>query len=199
MLVLGVTGSFGTGKTTVARMFKDLGAFVLDADESARRLMEPRSAAWKKIKTAFGEKVIGKDGRIDRKALSKIVFKDKRKLKKLCGIIHPLVYKEFDEKIKKIRKQNTEAVIVLDVPLLLESKGKPRIDKLLVVRCGRKTQLKRAINRTRLTRADIMRRIKAQMPLKEKIKAADFIIANDGGLNSTKRQVTDIWKNLGKG
>lgn len=199
MLVLGVTGSLGTGKTTVAGMFKDLGAFVVDADEIARRLMEPRTAAWKKIKTAFGEKVIGAGGRIDRKALSLIVFKDKRKLDRLCGIIHPLVYKEFEENIKKIRKRNPEAVIVLDAPLLLESKGKPKIDKLIVVRCGCKRQLRRAIKRTRLTRAEIMRRIKAQMPLKEKVKAADFIIANDGGLSSTKRQVTGIWKNLGKG
>lgn len=196
MLIIGITGSLGTGKTTVAKIFKKLGAVVLDADEIAHRLIEPDTAAWKKIKDYFGAGILKKNGAINRRVLAEEVFADKRRLNKLCGIIHPLVYKEMLREVERIKKRNSGAVVALDVPLLLESGGRSKVDKLIVVTASRDVQLKRAMGKFGLIRADALRRIRAQMPLGEKIKAADFIIDNNGKLSATKKQAADIWKKL---
>lgn len=198
MLIIGITGSLGTGKTTVAKIFKRLGAVVLDADVIAHRLIEPNTAAWKKIKNYFGRGILRKGGTIKRKVLAEEVFSDRRRLKKLCGIIHPLVYKEIEKEVKKIKKANPGAVVVLDVPLLLESGGRSKVDILIVVAARRDIQIWRAIRKFGLTRAEVLRRIKAQMPLSEKVKAADVVIDNNGRLSATERQTVGIWKRLVK-
>lgn len=198
MLIIGITGSLGTGKTTVAKIFKRLGAVVLDADVIAHRLIEPNTAAWKKIKNYFGRGILRKSGTIKRKVLAEEVFSDRRRLKKLCGIIHPLVYKEIEKEVKKIKKANPGAVVVLDVPLLLESGGRSKVDILIVVAARRDIQIWRAIRKFGLTRAEVLRRIKAQMPLSEKVKAADVVIDNNGRLSATERQTVGIWKRLVK-
>lgn len=196
MLIIGVTGGFGTGKTTVAKIFKELGAIVLDADIIAHKLIEPKKTAWRKIKGYFGSEILNKDETINRKALAEAVFSDKKRLKKLCNIIHPLVYKEIERTLNKIRRTKPDCVVVLDIPLLLETGAKSKVDKLVVVKANRDAQIKRASKNLGLTRKQILQRIEAQMPLREKIKAADFVIDNSGTLNSTRRQAIGIWKNL---
>ncbi|MDP2943484.1 MAG: dephospho-CoA kinase [Candidatus Omnitrophota bacterium] len=196
MLIIGITGSLGTGKTTVAKIFKRLGAVVLDADEIAHRLIAPNTPAWRRIKGYFGDGILRKDGKINRKALAKEVFSERGRLNKLCGIIHPLVYKEIGKKVKEIKKINAEAVVVLDIPLLLESGGRSKVDKLVVVTAGSDVQIKRAVRKFGLTRKEVLQRIEAQMPLGEKEKAADFVIDNKGSLCATERQAVEIWKNL---
>lgn len=196
MLIIGITGSLGTGKTTVAKIFKRLGAVVLDADVIAHCLIEPNTPAWKKIKDYFGSGILDKSGAIKRKVLAEKVFADRRRLKKLCGIIHPLVYKEIGKELKKMRKTDPCAIVALDVPLLLESGGRSKVDKIIVVTARRDVQMKRAFKKFGFTRAEALRRIKAQMPLSEKIKAADFVVDNNGRLNATKNQAADIWKKL---
>lgn len=196
MLIIGITGSLGTGKTTVAKIFKRLGAVVLDADEIAHRAIEPNTPAWRRIKGCFGSGILRKDGTINRRALAKEVFSERRRLDKLCGIIHPLVYKEIEKKIKEIKKINAEAIVVLDIPLLLESGGRSKVDKLVVVTAGSDAQIKRAVRKFGLTRKEVLQRMEAQMPLGEKEKAADFVIDNKGSLCATERQVVEIWKNL---
>ncbi len=196
MLIIGITGSLGTGKTTVAKIFKGLGAIVLDADEITHRLIEPNTPAWNKIKGYFGEDILKKDGRINRRALAKDVFSERRHLDKLCGIIHPLVYKEIGKRVKEIKRSSPDAVVALDIPLLLESGGRSKVDKLVVVTAGREAQIKRAAAKFGLTRKEILRRIDAQMPLSEKERAADFVIDNKGSLSATERQAVEIWKNL---
>jgi dephospho-CoA kinase len=198
LLIIGITGSLGTGKTTVAKVFQRLGAVVLDADEIARRLVEPNTPAWNKIKGYFGEGILRKDGKINRRALAKDVFSDRRRLNKLCGIIHPLVYKELGRKVKEIKKLNPEAVIALDIPLLLESGGRSKVDKLVVVTAGREAQIRRTAGKSGLTRKEALRRIEAQMPISEKEKAADFVINNTGSLRAAERQAVEIWKNLAR-
>jgi len=196
MLIIGITGSLGTGKTTVAKIFKGLGAIVLDADEIAHRLIEPNTPAWNKIVGYFGEDILRKDGRINRRALAKDVFSERRRLDKLCGIIHPLVYKEIGRRVKEIKRSSPDAVVALDIPLLLESGGRSKVDKLVVVTAGREAQIKRAAVKFGLTRKEALRRIDAQMPLSEKERAADFVIDNKGSLSATERQAVEIWKNL---
>lgn len=196
MIIVGMTGGIGTGKTTAAEMFRRMGAAVIDADEISHRLIYPGRPAWKKIVSTFGKAVLRRDYFIDRKILAQKVFSDSRQLKKLNGIIHPLVYKAIREKIATIRRPDPSAVVILDVPLLLESVGQRHADKLVVVAAPRDVQLKRVCEKFGIGKSDALRRIKAQMPLKEKIKIADFVIDNGGSLISTEKQVRAIWKTL---
>lgn len=198
MLIIGVTGGMGTGKTTVARIFERLGAVSLDADEIAHRLIEPKTKAYSEVVNYFGNEVLNRDKTINRKALAKQAFSSKRRLKKLCEIIHPLVYKEIEGRLKKIKKLKPKAIVVLDVPLLLESGGRSKVDKLVVVKSKREVQLKRAAKNLGLSRPQILKRIKAQMPLRKKINAADFVIDNNGTPKATRKQVSDIWKMLAR-
>lgn len=195
-MIIGITGGLGTGKTTVARIFKALGAVVLDADAIAHRLIEPKKIAWRKIKDYFGNGILNKDKTINRRALAEKAFSNKVRLKKLCDIIHPLVYKEIKNELKKIERANPNAVVALDIPLLLESGEKTKVEKLVVVKSKRSIQIKRASKNLGLTRSQILQRIKMQMPLSEKIKAADFVIDNSGALNSTRKQAIKIWETL---
>ena len=196
MIVIGVTGGMGTGKTTVSEMFRRMGAVVIDADEISRRLIYPGKPAWKKIVSVFGKSILRRDYFIDRKILARKVFSDGRQLKKLTGIIHPLVYRAMRERIAKIKRADPSALVVLDAPLLLESGGREHVDRLVVVTAPRGVQLKRACDKFDIGRSDALRRIRAQMPLKEKVKSADFVIDNGGTLISTERQARAIWKKL---
>lgn len=196
MLIIGITGSLGTGKTTVAKMFEKLGAVVLDADEIAHRLIEPNTPAWKRIKGYFGDGILRKDGKISRKALAKEVFSERWRLNKLCGIIHPLVYKEIEKKVRQIKRLNAAAIVAIDVPLLLESGGRLKVDKLVVVTAMQDVQIKRAVRKFGLTHKEVIQRIEAQMPLGEKEKAADFVIDNKGSLSATEKQAVEIWKKI---
>jgi len=196
MIIVGVTGGIGTGKTTVSKMFGRIGAVVIDADRISHRLIYPGRPAWKKIVSTFGKAVLRRDYFIDRKILAQKVFSDSRKLKKLSGIIHPLVYKAIREKIAGIKRSCPSAVVILDAPLLLESGGRKHTDKLVVVDAPRDVQLKRACEKLGIGKSDALRRIKSQMPLKEKTKIADFTIDNGASLISTEKQVRAIWKKL---
>jgi len=196
MLIIGVTGSIGTGKTTAAKMLRRLGATVVDADEIAHRAMEPGNPAWKKIVARFGRKILRHDGYIDRQALGAEVFSDREKLRKLCAILHPEVYRRMREAVNRVRRADSSAVVVLDVPLLLETGGQKYIDKLIVVTAPREVQIGRACRKFGLRRAQIIKRIRMQMPLSRKVKAADFVIDNGGSMVSTEKQVRAIWKKL---
>lgn len=196
MMIIGVTGSMGTGKTTVAEMFRRMGGVVIDADEISHRLIYPGRPAWKKIVSVFGKAILRRDYFIDRKVLGRKVFSDSRKLKKLSSIIHPLVYKAIREKIAKIKRADPSALVILDVPLLLETGGRKHVDRLVVVTAPRSVQLKRSCDKFDISASDALKRIKAQMPLKEKVKMADFVIDNGGSFISTERQARAIWKKL---
>lgn len=191
-----MTGSFGSGKTTVAKMFARMGAFIIDADEIAHQSIEPGKPSWKKIVSSFGNGILRRDRYIDRRKLGEKVFSDRRRLKKLCDIIHPFVYKEIGSKISALRKAEPSAIVMLDVPLLFESGGEKRVDKVIVVKAPLTRQVERAKARFGLGRKDIMRRIRAQMPLSKKIRSADFVIDNSGSIIETGKQARAVWKKL---
>ncbi|MCM8781812.1 MAG: dephospho-CoA kinase [Candidatus Omnitrophica bacterium] len=196
MQIIGVTGGFGTGKTTVAKIFKGLGAVVLDADEIAHRAISWHGQVHKKVLRIFGRSILKKNNDIDRKRLGKIVFKNKVLLRKLCNIIHPVVIRGIKEKIKQIQKERAKAVVVLDVPLLIEAGLLGILDRLIVVKANRSVQIKRCKKRTGLSKKEIVARIRAQMPMQEKIRFADFVIDNNGTRNQTKREVKKIWEQI---
>lgn len=192
-LVLGITGSFSSGKTTVAKIFKAQGAQVIDADEIAHRIIRPKSPVYKKIIMTFGKDILKDNLTIDRHRLGNIVFGNKGLLKKLNRITHPKIIRLIKTKIKTSRAK----LIVLDAPLLIEAKVlRKLIDKLIVVKIARKKQLARAMKKTHLSKTDILKRLNNQLCLQYKVRLADFVIDNSGTVKDTKRQVIRIWRKL---
>jgi len=194
-LILGLTGSFGSGKTSVARMFGYFGAQIIDADKLAHRCISPGGSAYKKIINIFGKRILKKNGIINRGKLASIAFNNKNLLLRLNNIIHPEVIRIIKNKIKLSRSK----VIVLDAPLLLEAGLEKIVDKLIVVKITRVKQIKRIQDKTSLSTKDILKRVKYQIPLQRKIRLADFVIDNSSSLQETKKQVERIrrllWKN----
>lgn len=191
-IVLGITGSFGSGKTTVAKQFKALGARLIDADKIAHRVTSAQTKIYKRIIKTFGRGILKKDKSIDRFRLSRIVFNNKILLKRLNSIIHPEVIR-----IIKVRIRGLGAkVIVLDAPLLIEVGLVTCVHKLIVVKINRAKQIERIIKKTLLSKIEILKRIREQMPLGKKIRLADFIIDNNGSIKETRRQVRKIWSQM---
>ncbi len=193
-IILGLTGSFGTGKTTVARIFKSLGADVIDADKIARQIIQPHGEVYSKIISVFGKGILKKDGTINRVRLGEFVFHNDELLLKLNSIMHPVIIRIMKEEAKASVKD----MVVLDAPLLIESGLDKAVDKIAVVKASLKNQILRLKTRTYLEREDILRRIKLQIPLKAKVRMADFIIDNNGTIEKTKKEVQELRRGLWK-
>lgn len=178
----------------MAAMFASLGAKVLDADKIAHQLILPGSPCFKRIVRVFGKGILTK-GAIDRVKLGRLVFRAPKRLKKLEKIIHPEVIKEIRRRIAKARVQKVPAV-VLDVPLLFESQLNKDTDAAITVRANLAAQLTRIQKKRPVTRAEFFRRIRVQLPLKQKAALSDFIIDNRGTLSATRKQVRDIWNKI---
>ncbi|OGX15105.1 MAG: dephospho-CoA kinase [Omnitrophica WOR_2 bacterium GWC2_44_8] len=170
-MIIGITGSIGTGKTTVAGIFKSLGAYVIDADKLVHRILDAPL----------------------RKKIGRYVFKDSLALKRLCGILHPIVKREIALEIKKNRSRK---VIVIDAPLLIEANVHKKCDSVIVVKASYQKQLERARGNLALSLKQVKERLKQQLPMREKIAMADFVIDNGGSLRNTEKQVKKIWKVL---
>ncbi len=192
-MVIGITGSFGSGKTEIAKMFGMLGCRIIDADKICHSLIKPPAEVYKKIIKHFGREVLAKNKAIDRKKLGEIVFKEKSKLWLLNKIIHPYAIREIQ---KVIRKEKKSRVIIVDAPLLVETKFHKRLDKLIVIKMRKDKQVRRIIRAKGMTKREILDRIEKQAPLKKKLALADFIIDNNGSKKETLIQVRKIWKTL---
>jgi len=198
MIIVGLTGSVGTGKSTVTNFFRELGAYVIDWDELAREVTRPHLKAWKEIVEYFGKDFLNEDLTINRQKLADRVFSDKEKVEKLNQIVHPEVFKEDERITNEIKSLNPDALIIKDIPLLFELTRPIYVDKIVVVSASEQTQLRR-LEEKGMSREDAKNRIKSQFPLEEKIKSADFVINNDGSFKETKRQVEEIYFSLKKG
>ena len=198
MIIVGLTGSVGTGKSTVTNFFRELGAYIIDWDELAREVIRPHLRAWKEIVEYFGKDFLNEDLTINRQKLAEIVFSDKEKVAKLNQIVHPEVFKEDERITNEIKSLDPDALIIKDIPLLFELTRPIFVDKIVVVSASEQTQLRR-LEEKGMSREDAQSRIKSQLPLEEKIKSADFVINNDGPLEETKRQVEEIYSLLRKG
>jgi len=195
MIIVGLTGSMGTGKSTVTNFFRELGAHIIDWDELAREVIRPHLKAWKEIVEYFGKGILNDDLTINRRKLADIVFSDKEKLTKLNEIVHPEVFKEDERITNEIKNLAPDALIIKDIPLLFELTRPIYVDKIVVVSASEQTQLRRLEERG-MSRKDAQRRIKSQLPLEKKIKSADFVVDNDGPLEETRRQVEEIYSLL---
>ncbi|MDD5680546.1 MAG: dephospho-CoA kinase [Candidatus Omnitrophica bacterium] len=198
-IIIGITGSFGTGKSTIAAMFKKLGARVFDADKIAHRLIRKDMQVYGKILKEFGRGVLAKSGAIDRTKLAAVVFCDRKPLDKLCGIIHPAVINDIKKAIEAVAKKGRTPAIVIDAPLLIEADMHKMVDVLIVVATGPEIQIERARKNTGLSVTGIRQRIKNQLPLKEKVRMADYVIDNEGSRKDVKKIVKKIWEEIKSG
>ncbi len=196
MLKVGLTGGIGSGKSTVCGMFRGLGASIIDADVLAREVLEPGRPAYFETIHIFGKRVAGSDGRIDRKALADIVFRDPAKRKLLEGIVHPRVFEEEARLAAATEAADPAAVVFFDAALLIETGAHSRMDRVVLVWCRPETQLDRLVKKCGLSSEDALLRINAQMPLDEKKRYATHIIDNDGSVEETERQVRKLYGEL---
>jgi dephospho-CoA kinase len=195
MIIVGLTGGLGTGKSTAAGFFKQLGAYVIDWDQLAHKVTRPHSQAWKEIVDYFGRSVLNEDLTINRPKLADVAFADKRKLATLNQIVHPKVFKEDAKITDEIKSHDPDALIVKDVPLLFEAAPPISVDKIVVVSASEQTRLRR-LEEKGIAREDARNRMRCQLPLEEKIKSADFVIDNDTSPEQTMRQVEKIYSLL---
>ena len=188
LLTIGLTGGIASGKSTVAAMFRDLHIPVIDADEIAHRVTAIDGEAYQSIVETFGSDILDSNGAIDRRKLGAIVFHDEQKRKQLNAIVHPLVRKHMLQQKEQYARRGEKSV-VLDIPLLFESKLEHLVDRILVVYVDEQTQLRRLCERNGFSVEEARARMKAQMPLGEKRKKADAVIDNNGTIEETKRQL----------
>ena len=196
--VLGVTGGVATGKTTVVDMFAKLGANTLSADRIARDVLVKDTPAYHEVVRRFGRDTLAPSGEIDRAALASMVFSDPEARKALESITHPPIIRRLREAIDdfRARHRSDRAVMVVEVPLLFECGLEQMVDEVLVVSAEQQTQANRLTTRNLSPTEGAARRIASQMPIEEKIRRADRVIANDGDLPSLERAVSDTWKEI---
>lgn len=186
--ILGLTGSIGTGKSTVSTIFKQQRIPVVDADVGARAVVEPGTTGLKRIEKTFGSSVIAKDGMLDRKALGGIVFSDADKRQHLDRLLADLIY----QWIQKEKDQYIAAgadLVVLDIPLLFEAGYDKEVDKVMVVTVTEETQLERLMKRDQIKAEVAQAKIAAQLSIAEKVMRADYVIDNNGTKENTEKQV----------
>ncbi|SDJ65351.1 dephospho-CoA kinase [Salimicrobium halophilum] len=189
-VVIGLTGSIATGKSTVSDMFREWEIPVIDADKLSREVVEPGEDAYNQIVDVFGSDVLLHTEEIDRKKLGKIIFSDEEKREQLNSIVHPQVRKRMIEKREAYREQGASAV-VLDIPLLFESGLTGYVDKTMVVYVDESVQLQRLVERDESSEADALERIRSQIPISEKAKLADAVINNNGSIEETRKQLME--------
>ena len=192
-LLVGLTGSIATGKSTVSRMFSHLGARVIDADLLAREVVMPGQAAFARIVEEFGPAVVQEDGTLDRKALGALVFTDAAKRKRLEEITHPAIGARQQRMLSVLDEEAFEGVVVWDAALLFEGGGAAKMDSLVVVYADPETERRRLMERDSLSDADARARIASQMPIAEKAKLAHHVIDNSGAREETERQVRAVY------
>lgn len=196
MILVGLTGGVATGKSTVAKMFKQCGAVVIDADELAHEVVKPGKPAWREIVGLFGKAVLNQDRSLNRQALGSIVFRSPKKRRQLEHIIHPRVAREQARLTKQAARTDPTAVVIYDVPLLFEAGIDKRVDKTLVVTADRETQLARLKIRNGLSRVEAIRRIRSQMPLSKKVRLANIVIDGTLSRQNAMKAVRGIFLDL---
>jgi dephospho-CoA kinase len=196
MLIVGLTGGVASGKSTVAKVWKEEGAYVIDADQIARDLVRPHTPAWQELVSTFGESILQKDGSIQRKELAAIVFADPEKKNLLNQLLHPRIKEETQRRLNSIGQSDPEAIVVIDAALLVETGTYREVDRLVVVHATEAQQIDRLRERGGVEPGEALRIVSAQMPLEEKLKVADIVIRTEGSPDETRRKAKEVFQEL---
>lgn len=196
MLRVGLTGSIAVGKSFVSGLLAEMGCRVVDADQLARRVVEPGAEGLRRMVEALGGWVLRPDGTLDRARVSEVIFKDASKRELLNSLLHPLIQAEQDELMRVWEGEDPRGVAVVDAALLIESGGHKRFDKVVVVHCRPEAQLERLMRRNGLAREEAERRVAAQMSQEEKLRHADFSIDTSEGFEDTRRRTAEVYAAL---
>ncbi len=198
MLIVGLTGGVASGKTAISQVLKGEGAYIIDADQIARELVQPNRPAWNELIRAFGKEILQEDGSIHRKKLADKVFADPKKRKRLNQILHPRIKEEMDRRTKEIGQKDPEAIVVIDAPLIVELGDQRDLDKLIVVASTQTQQIERLKERDGISPEEALRILSSQMPVEEKVKLADYVIRNEGSIEEAKKRGKEVFKKLRK-
>lgn len=196
MYRIGLTGSIATGKSTVTNMLKELGAFVIDCDKTARDVVAPGTRGLAKIEAAFGKDAIGADGSMDRVYIGDLVFRNPGMKKRLENILFPLIFEALDEELLRLEREGATPVVFLDMPLLYEVKYDSYVDEVWLVYVPFEVQLSRLMKRNGYTKEEALLRIHSQISVDKKKSLAQQVIDNSGTLEDTKKQVRSLWERL---
>lgn len=195
MKLVGLTGGIASGKSTVAQIFRRLGAAVIDADLLAREVVQPGQDAWYAIVGEFGPEVVQPDRSLDRQRLRQIIFNDSTARKKLESIIHPRVRALAETRFREHSQAGAE-VVIYEVPLLFEGGLHEWLRPVVLVACSADLQKRRLIERDGLAPEQAQKHIDAQMSLEEKRRLADYVIENNAGLEELEKEVRTVWRRL---
>jgi dephospho-CoA kinase len=195
MVKIAITGGAGTGKSTVARMFKSLGAEVLDADQIAREAVAVGEPAWAELRRLYGADYFNENGELNRSRLAQLVFADPEERRRLDRLIHPRVEAELKARVAELERQGA-ALVLVEVPLLFETGREAAFDRVIVVAAPEVLQIRRLRGRDRRGADEIRGILQAQWPLADKVARADYVVDNGGARRLTARQVKNIWAEL---
>jgi dephospho-CoA kinase len=208
MLKVGLTGGIASGKTVVGEMFVALGAKLIQADLIAHALMQPGEPVYNEVVREFGRGVLNADGTVNRTKLAEMAFGEANapqsqrasRIDELNRIVHPVVIRNQEAWMKEMGRQDPHAVAIVEAALILEAGAAGRFDRIIVVTCSEQQRVARFAARHKIdldaARREVARRMAAQLPDQEKIKAADFVVDNSGSLGGTSNRVTEVWRQL---
>lgn len=197
MLVAGVTGGVGSGKSTFTKMLAARGAEVIDADEIGHRALDPGTPTWHSIVDTFGEDILVAAGMdVDRKRLGEIVFNDREKLAALNAIVHPYIMKTIADTLEAL--SGTDEIVILDAALIVELKLHGSLDLLIVVTAEDDLRKERLSQQRGMTYEDVQKRIEAQLPVGTLLEAADIVVHNNGTLDELEEEADRVWDELVK-
>ena len=196
MLKVGLTGGLGSGKSTASKFFNSLGAFILDADNAAKKLIESSKEVKNELIKEFGTDIMDANSNVDKKKLARIAFQDEDHQQRLNYVVHPHIHNAIDKSFNEILDQNNHKLFIVDAALIYESGYDAHLDYVIVVTAQLKHRMERALNRNTLTREEILKRIDFQWPEEDKTSLADFVIHNDGTEAELNDQIVELFKKL---
>ena len=196
MLKVGLTGGLGSGKSTASKFFKSLGAYILDADSTAKNLIDKSEDVKNEIIKEFGTDIMEANSNVDKTKLARVAFQDEEHQQRLNYVVHPHIHNAIDKCFNEIHDQNNYKLFIVDAALIYESGYDAHLDYVIVVTAQLKHRMERALNRNTLSRDEILKRIDFQWPEEEKTSLADFVIHNDGTEAELNDQIIELYKEL---
>jgi len=195
---IALTGGIATGKSTVANMFVQLGAVILDADRFARQAVQPGTDCWTKLRDFLGDGFFDQDGQLKRRKLRDRIVEDDQCRRQINAILHPCIMEAMEQEWQWSRDSRERHLIIFDIPLLFEARNEQRFDTIILVYAPPEIQVQRLMDRDKVSRQEAEQTLQMQLPIESKKRKAHIIIDNGADLEHTRRQVTEVWQQLHK-